>query len=395
MPAETPDVFLGVLAYHSGDVNPNDPAYLLRVEIHEGAGCQDPDPLVIDLDTKPGGYSADDQTSDYESAMGGGMEIEEGEIIREDPEEVSPGYLYSSAIEEEDNLNGPDGPDQQVNVEGNKIPAADFWKYYYENHEDEEEESELSEELEESFDSSPRRNNRLVKRAPPPKGSKQSQSSQQQQQSPFRKLDFNDLTDGFPPENEEAEPGYILESKFQNPNNGVGYLDPDEEDWDPFKIESPLIKTLKEEQNPQDEPLLTNNGGKNLDISPSVPSPQKLRIPATPFEDVKVHIDPDVSIQDPEGLLGGDTPPRRRNTLKFLMNEGRHVPESSNVDDQSVSQAWYPTPPLKNPDDISAAGEIANRLTMFPLFPVYQFEDPISFRFVFDPSLVHDVTANV
>ncbi|KAK6540197.1 hypothetical protein TWF694_009016 [Orbilia ellipsospora] len=376
VPAEAPDVFLGLVAYYGGNVNPNDPAYLLRVEIHEGEGCQDPDPLIIALDSDSG-FGAHEVDGDA-LFRGGYMEIEDAETVLDNGEEDQED-IYDSEIQEEDALN-LENPGQ-----GNIPPATDFWNLYYDDLSEEEEE-------EESFLSPQINNNRLTKRAPPPSGSKQSQSLshsfsgpkspetnlenlREQQRNPFRRLNFDAEAGEYVPASEQ--PGYI-ESKFQNPKNAFeqeGY----QAGWDPLQITSSITEEAEQS-------LINNQINKN-DISPSVPSPK--RIPAPRFEDLRVQLDNDVSIDDPQGLLGGNTHSQRRSTLKFLMNEGRHVPDSSTVDDQSASQNWYPGPPIESGPGTSAGHEYTG------LFPIYKFEDPVSFRFVFDPYVIHDVAANV
>ncbi|EPS45372.1 hypothetical protein H072_656 [Dactylellina haptotyla CBS 200.50] len=371
--------FIDTVAYWNGRVNPEFPNYLLRLEIHNGEGCQDDDPLIIALDS-PTGYSSY-QVPDPVGANNwepdiqdfGAMEEESEASEQEDIDQIlgAPEYGISESLR--GNMVNVENPfwEPQINEDVPLVGGATFWDLYNSPDNDIEEEEEIEDYHDPAPDGRPSVK-KLAKRASMDgsdrvPGYSTPQNSNRIQNIPpnprgVTRQDFLELDDGFP-----LSPAFRatrrlefsdLEDVFENPiRQGTGVAD-----WDPLVI--------SEDEDPEPMPA------DEID-SPSVPNPGFLDIP---FEDFRITLDEDVGIEDPLKLLGSKTPPR--NAMRFLMNNGNHP---ANNEDYVSEKSGSP------PADAFASRAV--NIQVAQLFPDYQYEDPVSFKFVFDPYVIHDANS--
>ncbi|KAF3925193.1 hypothetical protein ABW20_dc0103063 [Dactylellina cionopaga] len=358
---------LNTIAYYGGDINPDFPFYIDRVEIHQGTDCQDDDPTVIGLDNDEG-YAGDElvMPDDIENtpmqaqAANDAMEIEDEEEIeilgapsrentlannnQEDINEAQ--YVEPQALQHNPQAMDPVYAVPQYQGQAAQGVVNNIYSSPSVG-------QGIGHRSENSviFDSVPDRNiKRLAKRAPvtPPKATTENSPPQQNTtpvRASFRQINFDEFDNGF------------------GPANGG------EADWDPFAING-------DEEVAGNEQVFPNFRQQQQNRSP----PSQRPPPGAPFEDFQLQKDDDIHIKDPNRLLGSVTPVRE--VWDWFLNDGHHGLE---VDQElRIPHTANTLPKQKGLRDIQVVDLIPQD---------YFYTRPTSLKFIINRRIVHDTEA--
>ncbi|KAK6524729.1 hypothetical protein TWF281_011629 [Arthrobotrys megalospora] len=354
-----PGALLDSVAYYSGDINPQLPERLNRLEIHRVEDCEDDDPIEVALEVEEGwggGEIGPDEEipAEYQNPWvrynnnpdDSGDPIEEEKSDRED------------AIEEEPPLEEHDSEFQWISR--SDAGFKKLRKRDPQNPPDPEEEEKNDNDQ-------------------PPKNQAQSQragnfNSPQPNINPNRRLEFN--FEPLTPVSEESQRPDLGNNQNQ-PNlrfrqlnldfqGGFGGGGEGQADWDPMQF-----TTSEDPTNSIQFPL--DRIGPEQERRNEFP----VRFPADllSFDEMRVPITQDFRIHDPHGLLTNRQAAPIRSTAEWL--------QSNFQDDNASVQPVYGNIPPTRPDiDIFHV----------KLWPDLEIElgPSVSFRFVFDPYVVHD-----